>query len=109
MCGIKDWVENQCRYVVLFYKATRFEGNLVSSSEGEVWWEDIDNLPNLYLSPDMNDGLGVHTVLLPAKLFFGDSLWSLERFYNAFVTSSLITLALFVENVVLAIIDVVKK
>jgi hypothetical protein len=57
----------------------------------------------------MNDGLGIHSVLLPAKLFFGDSLWSIERFYNAFVTSSLITLAVFVENIVLAIIDTTKK
>ena len=38
LCGIKDWYENQCRYVVLLYKATRFDGNLRSSAEGEVWW-----------------------------------------------------------------------
>ena len=61
------------------------------------------------LVPEMNDGLGVHSVLLPAKLFFGDKLWSLERFFNAFVTSSLFTLAIFVENVVFAIIDITKK
>ena len=61
------------------------------------------------LVPDMNDGLGIHCIILPAKLFFGDSLWSLERFYNAFVTSSLITLAIFVENVVLTVIDIAKK
>ncbi len=61
------------------------------------------------LVPQMNDGLGIHSVLLSAKLVFGDSLWSLERFYNAFVTSSLITLAVFVENIVLAIIDITKK
>ena len=61
------------------------------------------------LVPEMNDGLGIHSILLPVKLFFGDSLWSLERFYNAFVTSSLITLTIFVENVVLTIIDITKK
>ena len=61
------------------------------------------------LVPEINDGLGIHSVLLPGKLFFGDTLWSLERFYNAFVTSSLITLAVFVENVILAIIDIAKK
>ena len=55
LCGIKDWYENECRYVVLFYKATQFEGNLQSSSEGEVWWEDIENLSTLNLSLDMND------------------------------------------------------
>lgn len=61
------------------------------------------------LVPEMNDGLGVHSVLLPAKLFFGDKLWSLERFYNTFVASSLITLAVFIENVVLTVIDITKK
>ena len=59
LCGIKDWCENQCRYVVLFYKATRFEGDLHSSEEGEVWWEEVDHLPNLNLSLDMNDMLRV--------------------------------------------------
>ena len=61
LCGIKDWCENQKRFVVLFYKTTHFEGELRSSSEGEVWWEDIANLPNLKLSLDMNDMLRVFT------------------------------------------------
>ena len=61
------------------------------------------------LVPEINDGLGIHSVLLPGKLFFGDSLWSLERFYNVFITSLLITLAVFVENIVLAIIDIARK
>ena len=61
LCGIKDWCENESRYVVLLYKATKFEGNLRSSSEGEVWWEDVENLSNLGLSLDMNDMLRVFT------------------------------------------------
>ena len=71
----------------------------------------VDLLINLLgnLVPEMNDGLGIHSVFLPGQLFFGDSLWSMERFYNAFVVSSMITLAVFAENIVLAIIDVVKK
>lgn len=59
LCGIKDWYENDCRYVVLFYKTSNFEGELVSSNEGRVWWEDIDNLHNLNLSLDMEDMLRV--------------------------------------------------
>ena len=59
LCGIKDWYENECRYIVLLYKATHFEGELVSSEEGKVWWEEIDNLPNLNLSLDMKDMLRV--------------------------------------------------
>lgn len=61
LCGIKDWYENDCRYVVLFYKTTHFEGELVSSEEGKVQWEEIDNLPNLNLSLDMKDMLRVFT------------------------------------------------
>ena len=61
LCGIKDWCENKRRYVVLFYKTTKFEGELRSSSEGEVWWEDNANLPDLKLSLDMNDMLRVFT------------------------------------------------
>lgn len=61
LCDIKDWCENQCRYVVLFYKTTRFEGELRSSAEGKVWWEDIENFPNLNLSLGMNDMLRVFT------------------------------------------------
>ncbi len=59
LCGIKDWCENDCRYIVLFYKTNKFSGNLKSSDEGKVWWEAIENLPNLKLSNDMNDMLRV--------------------------------------------------
>lgn len=59
LCGIKDWYEDQCRYVVLFYKATRFDGELHSSEEGEVWWEDIAALPDLKLAFGMKDMLRV--------------------------------------------------
>ena len=55
LCGIKNWYEDDCRYAVLFYKTNHFEGTLQSSDEGEVWWEEIENLPNLDLSLDMMD------------------------------------------------------
>lgn len=61
LCGVKDWYENQCRYVVLFYRTGHFKGDLQSSSEGKVWWEDIENLSNLKLSLDMNDMIRVFT------------------------------------------------
>lgn len=59
LCGIKDWTENDSRYVVLFYKTNKFSGNLTSSKEGNVWWENIENLPNLKLSNDMEGMLRV--------------------------------------------------
>jgi len=59
MCGMKDWVEDGIRYVVLFYKTEKFEGDLISSDEGEVWWENLKELPNLDLSLDMEDMLRI--------------------------------------------------
>ncbi|WP_368397724.1 8-oxo-dGTP diphosphatase [Streptococcus parasanguinis] len=59
MCGMKNWVEDGIRYVVLFYKTEKFEGDLISSEEGEVWWEDLKELPNLDLSLDMEDMLRI--------------------------------------------------
>ena len=70
----------------------------------------LDLLINLLGSmiPAMNDGIGTHSIIW-GNLYFGDSLWSHERFFNAFVTSALITFAVFVENVLLAIADIAKK
>lgn len=59
LCGVKDWCEDQCRYIVLLYKTSRFEGTLCASAEGDVWWERLNNLPNLNLSLDMKDMLRV--------------------------------------------------
>ena len=70
LCGIKDWTEDGCRYVVLFYKTNHFEGELKSSDEGEVWWEDIENLPNLNLSLDMMDMVRVFTEENLSEFFY---------------------------------------
>ena len=80
LCGIKDWYENQCRYVVLFYKTTCFDGELCSSEEGEVWWEELDNLPNLNLSLDMNDMLRVFMEEGLSEFFYfqKDNEWMYE-------------------------------
>jgi len=77
LCGIKDWYEDECRYVVLFYKVNCFEGELTSSSEGEVWWEDINNLQNLNLSLDMNDMIRVFTEDDLSEFFYyqNDKKW----------------------------------
>ena len=70
----------------------------------------LDLLINLLgsLIPSLNDGIGVHSIVW-GNLYFGDNLWSHERFFNAFVTASLISFAVFVENVVCTILAIVKK
>jgi len=71
----------------------------------------VDLLINLLgsLIPTMNDGIGVHSVIVWGNLYFGDNNWSLERFYDAFVISALLWLVILVENVVLTILDILKK
>ena len=61
LCGIKNWYDNKdYRYVVLFYKTEHFTGELQSSDEGKVWWEDFENLSHLKLATeDMSDMLRV--------------------------------------------------
>ena len=59
LCGIKDWCEDGRRYVVLFYKTSRFDGRLPCSEEGNVRWEELEYLSNLNLSPDMDDMIRV--------------------------------------------------
>lgn len=54
LCGTKQFQEDDdTRYVVLFYKATRFSGSLTSSSEGEVFWIERKDLTHYPLALDM--------------------------------------------------------
>lgn len=59
ICGVKNWLADNIRYVVLLYKTNQFEGELASSDEGEVWWEEFDNLGNLQLASGMKDMIRV--------------------------------------------------
>lgn len=59
LCGIKDWYGKDGRYMVLLYWADRFTGELRSSDEGEVWWEDLETLSSLHLADDMKGMLRV--------------------------------------------------
>ncbi len=68
LCGVKQFqTKNDERYVVFFYKATKFHGALRSSEEGEVFWitrEEIASRPTVehfgemvkvFDSPDLNE------------------------------------------------------
>ena len=59
LVGVKDWYDGDGRYVVLFYRAERFSGELRASEEGDVWWIPLADLPKLPLAPDMEDMLRV--------------------------------------------------
>ena len=54
LCGTKQFQTKEgARYVVFFYKASQFSGELKSSSEGEVFWIDRKDLANYPLATDM--------------------------------------------------------
>ena len=54
LCGTKQFqTKDDARYVVFFYKASRFSGELKSSEEGEVFWIDREKLTDYPLAPDM--------------------------------------------------------
>ena len=57
LCGVKQFqTDNDERYVVFFYKATKYHGTLQSSDEGEVLWltrEALLQSPMVTDFPDM--------------------------------------------------------
>ena len=71
LCGIKDWINKDgSRFMVLLYKTDKFEGELSSSEEGEVFWTEIQNLKNLDLADGMEKQL---------EIFLNDDL--VEQFF----------------------------
>lgn len=60
LCGVKQFqTKNDERYVVFFYKATRYHGTLASSDEGNVFWIPRSDLEKYTLVEDFPDMLKV--------------------------------------------------
>lgn len=60
LCGVKQFqTDEHTRYVVLFYRASRFTGTLASSDEGEVFWLPRGELARYSLAEDFLDMLRV--------------------------------------------------
>lgn len=48
LCGVKNWIDDDgTRYIVFLFKAEKYSGTLNSSSEGQVFWVEIDEVLNL--------------------------------------------------------------
>ena len=62
MCGVKQfYTEKDERYIVFLYKTNRFEGELVSSEEGEVFWIDRKDLDRYSLAVSFQEMYQVFT------------------------------------------------
>lgn len=56
LCGVKQFqTDANARYVVFFFKATRYHGQLMSSDEGEVFWLSRESLAQHCLVDDFLD------------------------------------------------------
>ena len=56
ICGIKQWQsDEETRYIVLFFRADKFSGELRSSEEGEVFWIEREELSNYKLARDFDE------------------------------------------------------
>ena len=60
LCGVKQFqTKDNARYVVFFYKASRYTGSLRSSREGEVFWVSREDLKNYTMVEDFLEMLKV--------------------------------------------------
>lgn len=60
LCGVKQFqTDDDERYVVFFFKANRYHGQLHSSDEGKVYWIPREELSQQKLSIDMMDMVAV--------------------------------------------------
>ena len=60
LCGIKDWCNDDgSRYMVLLYRAERFEGEIHGSEEGEVRWLELEEMRKMPLADGMDKMLEV--------------------------------------------------
>lgn len=59
LCGVKQFMNGDSRYIVFLFKATRFSGEIVSSPEGPVFWVKREDLKNYRLTTGFLDVLKV--------------------------------------------------
>ena len=56
LCGVKQFqTENNARYVVFLYKATKYSGVLKASHEGDVFWISREQLKDYNVVNDFED------------------------------------------------------
>lgn len=71
LCGIKDWTnDDESRYMVLCYKTNTFEGELISSDEGEVFWTELETMKHMKLAEGMDSMLEVFLDESISEYFF---------------------------------------
>lgn len=81
LCGVKQFqTKENARYVVFFFKASRYHGTLKSSDEGEVFWIGRNSLAGRRLVPDLEKMLEVFESPALNEFYYyqEDSGWGLK-------------------------------
>ena len=75
LCGIKQFAGRDGRFIVLFYRADRFSGELRASEEGPVFWIDRAEIAGRRTVPDFEEMLRVMEDDSLSEMFYvGDEL-----------------------------------
>ncbi len=78
LCGVKQWIEENHRYMVLCYKAGRYSGEIHSSAEGEISWmplADMERSENLASSMKSMLRLFTDKAITEEYAWLEDGIW----------------------------------
>ena len=71
---MKQWPNRDgSRYVVFIYKTNKYNGDIISSEEGDVYWVKLDDMVNMKLTDGMKQML---------RVFLEDDLSEYFRYQN---------------------------
>lgn len=59
LCGVKQFPIQDGRYIVFLFRADKYEGELISSDEGDMHWIKKEELSSVNLISDFNELLEV--------------------------------------------------
>ena len=59
LCGVKQFPIDGGRYLVFLFESSRFEGEIKSSDEGNMYWIDKNELKSVSLVKDFEDLIDV--------------------------------------------------
>lgn len=80
LTGIKQFPIEDGRYIVLLFKAEQFNGEVISSEEGQMEWIDYSHLSEIDAVDDLDDLLRVinDSELTEFQYLVDDDIWTVS-------------------------------
>ena len=77
LCGVKQFPIEDGRYIVFLFSANEFEGDVISSDEGRMYWVDKNDIGNLDTVEDLHELIDVITneTLTEFQYIIEDNKW----------------------------------